>query len=266
MKTLAEAVAEYQRNADLHAASPRPPHTAVGDGDPHCGICGGLGYIRFDLPVGAPQFGRVYLCQCRAREAHERAARQLEAQSGLEAQDEALSWNRLIAMPGLVVAIAAVQRYLLRGWGWVYLWGDPGPGKTLMLKTAVAEFVRSERSAALITWADLLAHLRAGYTDDTYDERLQLWRTVRLLAIDEMGRAKESEWVREVESRLLNYRYEQGVIYKRSLTLFASNLAETAYDEWLSSRLRDGRNHVVHVESPDLRPAMDDLFPDLPAL
>jgi DNA replication protein DnaC len=168
-----------------------------------------------------------------------------------------LSWGQLIAMPGLTAAAAAVQRYLMRGWGWVYLWGDPGPGKTFMLKTAVAEFIRGERSAALVTWADLLAHLRAGYADDTYDERLQHWRTVRLLAIDEMGRAKESDWVTEVESRLLNYRYEQGAIYKRSLTLFASNLPETAYDEWLASRLRDGRNHVVHVESPDLRPAME---------
>lgn len=258
MQTLRDALADYQRNAKFRAERPEPAGRTDGIGDPGCTICHGLGYVRFDLPVGHPQFGQIYLCDCTAAEQHAQAAERLNARSGLEPEDAAIGWNNLLSMPGIGESVAVVQQYMLRGWGWVYLHGAPGPGKTLILRTAVSEYLRREHSAALVTWADLLSHLRAGVRDDSYDERLQHWRTVRLLAIDEMGRAKETEWTDEVETRLLNFRYEQGVVYRRGLTLFASNLPETDYDNWLTSRLLDGRNRVIHIDSPDLRPAMEE--------
>lgn len=35
-------------------------------GDPFCLICEGTGYIRFDLKIGHPDFGKVFLCDCAA--------------------------------------------------------------------------------------------------------------------------------------------------------------------------------------------------------
>jgi len=33
-------------------------------GDPACQICEGIGYLRVDLPVGHPDFGKLLLCYC----------------------------------------------------------------------------------------------------------------------------------------------------------------------------------------------------------
>ena len=35
-------------------------------GDPDCPHCGGAGYVRFDVPMGDPKFGRLESCVCRA--------------------------------------------------------------------------------------------------------------------------------------------------------------------------------------------------------
>lgn len=36
-------------------------------GDPgkaDCKICEGIGYLRVDLPIGHPDFGKLFLCEC----------------------------------------------------------------------------------------------------------------------------------------------------------------------------------------------------------
>jgi hypothetical protein len=33
-------------------------------GNPACKICGGTGYVRLELPVGHPKFGKIFLCDC----------------------------------------------------------------------------------------------------------------------------------------------------------------------------------------------------------
>lgn len=33
-------------------------------GNPSCKICNGTGYVRLDLPVGHPNFGKIFLCEC----------------------------------------------------------------------------------------------------------------------------------------------------------------------------------------------------------
>ena len=35
---------------------------------PNCPICGGIGFVRKDVPVGHPDFGRVDICACRQKE------------------------------------------------------------------------------------------------------------------------------------------------------------------------------------------------------
>ena len=34
-------------------------------GDPNCPICGGMGYVRLDVPVEDPRFGKLEPCACR---------------------------------------------------------------------------------------------------------------------------------------------------------------------------------------------------------
>ena len=34
-------------------------------GDPNCPICEGIGYLRMDLPIDHPDFGKLEMCTCR---------------------------------------------------------------------------------------------------------------------------------------------------------------------------------------------------------
>ncbi len=52
-------------------------------GDPNCPHCHGIGYVRYDVPVGDPRFGRLEPCVCRATEIAEAARQRLFALSRL---------------------------------------------------------------------------------------------------------------------------------------------------------------------------------------
>jgi len=53
-------------------------------GDPNCPLCGGLGYLRADLPLGHPDFGRLQICSCRRDEVAMHSRRRLYAISRLD--------------------------------------------------------------------------------------------------------------------------------------------------------------------------------------
>ena len=52
-------------------------------GDPNCPHCGGVGYVRYDVPVGHEKFGKLETCVCRAKDVAEAARSRLFAMSNL---------------------------------------------------------------------------------------------------------------------------------------------------------------------------------------
>ncbi|HEY7022012.1 MAG TPA: hypothetical protein VH349_12910, partial [Ktedonobacterales bacterium] len=48
-----------------------------------CPLCHGAGYVRLDVPVGHPDFGRAVMCKCKEREIEERERLQLRKISSL---------------------------------------------------------------------------------------------------------------------------------------------------------------------------------------
>jgi DNA replication protein DnaC len=241
----------------------QPLRVTGGLGDPDCPHCHGLGYVRDEVALTgrdayAPkEFGKVHACQCAQSRIQAAQTVRLRSETGMDESDLQLGWGQLYRTPGTTDAVTAVRQTLARGWGWAYLWGEPGPGKTVLLKTAVAETARAGAGAVFVTWADLLNHMRRGYAEGDYDERLEAWRSVPVLAVDEYGRAKESEWVREAQTLVFNHRYESALA-KKTVTLFASNFAPDSehVDDWFYDRLRDGRFRIVKVAGPSLRPDM----------
>lgn len=232
----------------------------LGDvGKPDCPMCRGTGYVRLDLAVGHPQFGKLHFCDCSAndldaREAYRRAA-MLTRASGLGEQGMRLRWEtiRERVNPALDDAVTTIRECLARGWGWVYLWGPPGVGKTLALQVAVAESAVAGRAAAWVELADMLGSLRAAYATGDHETRVNDWRSVPVLALDEMGRANDTAWADEVAHRVLNYRYQQALGERRGVTLFAANYAPDHLGDALASRVNDYRNSVHHIAGADIR-------------
>ena len=54
-------------------------------GDPNCPICHGIGWLRRDLPIDHPDFGKIVPCSCRAEEVTQSARSRLYRMSSLDA-------------------------------------------------------------------------------------------------------------------------------------------------------------------------------------
>ncbi len=70
-------------------------------GDPNCPICGGIGYIREDLPIDHPNFGRMQVCSCRQATVNQQAYRHLLRLSNLDAFQEMTSKSSTFGAQGL---------------------------------------------------------------------------------------------------------------------------------------------------------------------
>lgn len=89
------------------------------------------------------------------------------------------------------------------------LLGPTGVGKTHQAYGALHAFAESgvQCSWKFTTAADMYAHLRPRSGVDTEAE-FGRYALAPLLVIDDLGAAKGSEWVEEVNYRLINFRYE----------------------------------------------------------
>jgi DNA replication protein DnaC len=82
----------------------KKPHDLPGD--PNCPTCGGIGYFRYDLPVGHPDFGKVQICACRNQEISQQVHDRLFALSNLDELDNLTFENFL---PRGQVGLRSVQ-------------------------------------------------------------------------------------------------------------------------------------------------------------
>lgn len=217
---------------------------------PDCVHCGGSGWLRADVPITDPQFGR--LVPCPSVLAHRDFSR-----CGLDENDRDLTWDAVRDVNNARVASEVVRQALDSGRGWVYLWGRPGLAKSLLLKVAVAEALRLGREAAYVDASTLFSDVRRAFDSANPSSeaaaRLEYWAALPVLALDELDKVNETGWLREIRFALLNRRYEDGV-RGRSVTFIASQLDPARLPEELASRVNDGRFEVVRVQGDDARP------------
>lgn len=222
---------------------------------PDCEKCGGVGYLRYDVPWTHPLFGKLDLCPNVDRWDLPYARR-----FGITKDEyKRMDWGSLIDVGDTKAAARAIQRVLHKKHGWVYIWGSNGLAKTLMLKIAVARWLREEHEGAYARMAEILDHLRAAYNDDggapASEERLDWWATVPLLCIDEFDRLRQTEFADERRFLLMDKRYESA-LNRESVTILASEVAPSQLPGYLADRVYDGRFEVIGMTGDSLRPAM----------
>lgn len=119
--------------------------------------------------------------------------------------------------------------------------GPTGTGKTWQGYGALRQAVTHPRPARGVgyratdwraaTYADLLASVRpSGSTDP--EATLEGYRTAPLLLVDDLGVAKNSEWVEDVTYRLINGRYQE-----MRPSIFTTNLSIDQLREALGDRI-----------------------------
>ncbi|HEX9028747.1 MAG TPA: ATP-binding protein, partial [Anaerolineales bacterium] len=161
-------------------------------GDPNCPICGGIGFVREDVPVGHPNFGKVQICSCRQAQVSRQVGQRLFEISNLDRLshltfENFLPRGRVGLVPmqadSLERAFNQSQQFAIKQKGWLLLQGGYGCGKT-HLAAAIGNFAVSLGVPTLfVTVPDLLDLMRQSYGDKEvgFEQRFEDIRTADLL-------------------------------------------------------------------------------------
>jgi DNA replication protein DnaC len=251
-----------------------PISSSTSLGDPNCPYCGGQGYLRADVPVGDPRFGKLEVCVCRRRDVSEQVRDRLYSLSRLD-ELKGLTFDTFeprgrtglgeMQSNSLEMAFNQAQHYARSLTGWLLLRGGYGCGKT-HLAASIANFAVDMGVPTLfLTVPDLLDMLRFSYDSDdtTFEQRFNEIRNASLLVLDDFGTQNATGWAQEKLFQILNYRY----INKLPLVV-TTNLSLDEIDARVRSRLSD-RELVtdVRINAPDYRRPLDDSgHPELSSL
>jgi hypothetical protein len=243
---------EQMTRAEEHKKQRRAVDLGVCRAD--CEICGGQGYLRNNVALGEPGFGGIHLCPNA-----DRCRQPGNARSGISIKEAGqLCWGSMEETSSIKTAVAEIHQVLALGYGWVYVHGGFGTGKTQVLKIAVAEAMRAGKTAAYVRMAEILDHLRESFqTDSKVSERsrLEWWSQLPVLAIDEFDRVRDTGYGQERRFVLMDRRYE-GALRQEQVTIMASNSDPVNLPDYLYDRIRDGRFRVLPVSGKSMRPGM----------
>jgi DNA replication protein DnaC len=237
-------------------------------GDPNCPYCHGVGYLRADVPLGHPDFGRLQVCVCRRARVAETVRDRLFALSHLE-ELQHLTFESFkprghkglpdLQASSLEVAYNQAHHYAESLSGWLLLQGGFGAGKT-HLAAAVANYAVGMGVPTLfLTVPDLLDTLRFSYNDEdvTFEERFADIRNAKLLVLDDFGTQNATGWAQEKLFQIINYRY-----INKLPTVVTTNLSLDEIEPRIRSRLGDpGLVTLVRMNAPDFRRPLEDSRP-----
>jgi DNA replication protein DnaC len=209
-----------------------------GQGPCPLGVCDGSGWILDD--------GSDEARSCECREARLRRGRNRGVASVIPRKFQGVSFERppvsdMERDPQTGGAVDEIRRYLKnldenleKGRG-VWLFGDPGTGKTTLAMLVSKLALEKSRSVAIYSLPKLLARIRQTYDaepgGDSYLTFFERLTSVDLLHIDDLGAEKRSDWVLEQLYALVNERYEA----QRSI-LVTTNLDDKQLEEQIGQR------------------------------
>lgn len=229
-------------------------------GGGECPLCGGLGYVREDVPIDHPHFGKLFPCRCKLAQIEQQRLERLRTMSNLHhlahmtfdnfapdgiglSPDKAnnLSW-----------AFDMARQYADNPLGWLILFGGYGCGKTHLAAAIANRALEHARSVLFVVVPDLLDHLRGTFGPNSpvsYDERFEEVRNAPLLILDDLGTQSSTPWAQEKLFQLLNHRYNA-----RLATVITSNQGIEEIDLRIQSRMVDPDVAImVTMLAPDYR-------------
>ncbi len=229
-----------------------------------CPMCGGLGYVRADVPLGHPDFGKLVPCACRLDELAEKRASALRTLSELELL-ERMTFDTFApeghGLPpdkrkNLRWAYEEARAFAQNPHGWLVLKGGYGCGKTHLAAAIANECVERGEPVLFITVPDLLDHLRATFSPSNpdnhapaFDARFHEIRTVPVLILDDLGTESATSWAQEKLYQVFNHRYNA-----RLATVVTTNHELEDIPLRLRSRIVDpDLTKIVSIKAPDYR-------------
>jgi DNA replication protein DnaC len=223
-------------------------------------ICGGMGVVRYNLPVGDPNFGKLFRCPNYHVTLDEDRKEKLRKLSNLHVHEDKTFATFRTDDPTLTpsqrqsleVALGLAMSYADEPRGWLLMEGMYGCGKTHLAAAIGNARLEQGDIVLFVTSPDLLDHLRGTYgpsSEVDYDEMFDRVRNAPILIIDDLGVENPSHWAQEKLFQLLNHRYSA-----KLPTVITTNADLDLLDPRVRSRLLDD-NLIsrVRITAPDYR-------------
>jgi DNA replication protein DnaC len=230
-----------------------------------CPICGGVGFVRKDVPISDPDFGKLTMCICKQNDQNRSAQERLLRMSNLEAFSQMTFHSFSVQgrlglgdeqIQSLQYGLSQAQQYAAAPRGWMVLMGTYGCGKTHLAAAIANTCVEYGMNTLFLTVPDLLDWLRYSYdsSDTTFEQRFEEIRNVGLLVLDDLGSQNSTKWAAEKLFQIIDYRYS------RKLPLVVTtNLTFEDLDDRIRSRLQDpDLSTRVRISAPDYRTPIKD--------
>lgn len=157
---------------------------------------------------------------------------------------------------GTAKMVKAAQAFIDTPHNMLTIYGTCGNAKTVALQSIVNACLARNITAMYATFYDVVSWIKDSFgnkDEDSVSVKVNRLRDVPVLCIDELDKVKPTEWVMELQTQLIDLRYRRGISHECG-TVFAMNGSIDALPDWLSSRMRDGRNTIVENNDKDLRP------------
>ncbi len=242
-------------------------HNALGEGTPQsggmCQICGGAGFLRRDLPVDHPDFGKSVPCVCKQVETIRTSLLSMSRVSGLSSLGHMTFEKFRADFPGLTIAqsnnlkqaLEVVWAYAARGTGWLVITGSYGSGKTHLAASVANERLGRSEPVLFVLVPDLLDHLRSAFSPSSeisYDERFEAVASTPFLILDDFGSHNATPWAQEKLFQIFDYRYNARFPTVITMTL------NVEIDPRLKTRILDTRLcQVWEITAPSYRGRLD---------
>lgn len=261
MKKIDETLKKIQKDSSMENLDNfSKPDRETALGDPECEICGGIGWVRQDLPISHPDFGRMQVCECRQSKVAQQAQARLFRLSNLQAFSQmTLETFKTEGRMGLgdqqvsslQVAHNQASHFSQNPTGWLLFMGTYGSGKTHLAAAIANKVIELGFPTLFLTVPDLLDWLRYSYgsLESSFEERFEEIRNIRLLVLDDLGTQNATPWAEEKLYQILNHRYTH-----RLPTVITTNQELIEIEGRIRSRLQDpDLVTIVRILAPDFR-------------
>ena len=210
-----------------------------------CGICGDVGWLRVDAPVGHPSFGKAVPCSCQGRDDDPSRLARLQRYSNMGPLTR-LTFSE--TRPDGRSATPKDQEMFRRAYeiamayaedprGWLVLAGPSGSGKTHLAAAIANSVLESGRPVFFVFVPDLLDHLRSAFaptSEISFDQLFEQVRNAPFLVLDDFGGHSSTAWAQEKLYQILNYRHSN-----RMPTVFTMGSPVEDMETRLQTRLAD---------------------------
>lgn len=148
--------------------------------------------------------------------------------------------------------LGIVRKYVDENSGkWLFIGGQSGAGKTHLCTAALREFIfRYHEEALLFEWAEKAKELKRCVNDPDYDIKINLYKNVPVLYIDDFLKVKKGEKPTAADINLafelIDYRYRKSLITIISSEFSVNDII--SFDEALGGRIKfKAKEYALHI-------------------